>query len=94
LYGDCVKPGCIRKSNTNNLPAPTDLTDNPYSEKKIFFKDATQKSASMVPLGIAIELEPWRPTFEKCSHLREKGGVLTLRTPMGFVLTHTVCEIE
>jgi hypothetical protein len=34
----------------------------------------------MVPLGIAVEileLEPWRPIFEKCSHLREKGGVLT-----------------
>ena len=30
------------------------------------------------------------PIFEKCPHLREKGGVLTLRTPVGFVLTHTV----
>jgi hypothetical protein len=26
LYGDCMKPGYIGKSNTNNLPAPTDLT--------------------------------------------------------------------
>jgi hypothetical protein len=24
---------------------------------------------------------PTCPIFEKCSHLREKGGVLTLRTP-------------
>jgi hypothetical protein len=72
-----VKPGCIGKSNTNNLPPPTDLTENPYREKKTFFKDATQKSASMVLSGIVIELEPWRPIFEKCSHLREKGGVLT-----------------
>jgi hypothetical protein len=35
LYGDCMKPGCIGKSDTNNLPAPTDLTDNPYAT--IFF---------------------------------------------------------
>ena len=72
-----MKPGCIGKSNTNNLPAPTDLTENPYEKKKLFFKDATQKSASMVVGGIAIELQPWRPIFEKCPHLREKGGVLT-----------------
>ena len=25
----------------------------------------------------AVELQPWRPIFEKCPHLREKGGVLT-----------------
>ena len=85
-----MKPGCIGKSNTNNLPAPTDLTENPYGKKKLFFKDATQKSASMVRCGIAIESVPWRPIFEKGPHLREKGGVLTLRTPVGFVLTHTV----
>ena len=40
--------------------------------------------------GIAVEFVPRRPIFEKCPHLREKGGVLTLRTPVGFVLTHTV----
>ena len=72
-----MKPECTGKSNTNNLPAPTDLTENPYGEKKLFFKDATQKSASMVLSGITIELEPWSPIFEKCPHLREKGGVLT-----------------
>ena len=44
----------------------------------------------MVLREIALELEPWSPIFEKCSHLRDKGGVLTLRTPVGFVLTHTV----
>ena len=32
----------------------------------------------MVLSGIAIELEPWSPIFEKCPHLREKGGVLML----------------
>ena len=64
-----MKPGCIEKSNTNNLPAPTDLTENPYLKKKLFFKDATQKSASMVAPEIAVEVQPWRPIFEKCSHL-------------------------
>jgi hypothetical protein len=37
-----------------------------------------QKSASVVLGGIAVELEPRRPIFEKCSHLREKGGSLML----------------
>ena len=72
LYGDCMEPGCIGISNTHNLPGPTDVTENPYKEKTHFFKDATQKSASMVLCGIAIELVPWSPIFGKCSHLREK----------------------
>ena len=72
-----MKTGCIGKSNTKNLLAPTNLTENPYGKKTLFFKDATQKSASMVVYGIAIELQPWSPIFEKCPHLREKGGVLT-----------------
>ena len=72
-----MKPGCIGKSNTNNLPAPTDLTENPYGKKKLFFKDATQKSASVVLGEVSIELVPRSPIFEKCPHLREKGGVLT-----------------
>ena len=54
LYGDFMEPGCIGKSNTNNLPAPTDLTGNPYEKKKLFFKDATQKSARVVLGGIAL----------------------------------------
>ena len=29
----------------------------------------------MVPRGIAIEMVPSRPIFEKCAHLREKRGV-------------------
>ena len=77
LYEEYIKPGCIGKSNTNNLPAPTDLTENPYGKKKLFFKDATQKSARVVVGGIWIELQPREPIFEKCPHLREKGGVLT-----------------
>ena len=67
-------PGCIGKSHTNNLPAPTDLTENPDLKKKLFFKDATQKSASVVASGIELELQPRRPIFEKYSHLRDKGG--------------------
>ena len=78
-----METGCIGKSNTNNLPAPTDLTENPYGKKKLVFKDATQKSASMVERGVAMKFQPWRPIFEKCPHLREKGGVLTLKTPRG-----------
>ena len=71
-----MEPCCIGKSHTNNLPGPTDVTKNPYG-KKTFSKDATQKSATLVVSRIAIELQPWSPIFEKCSHLREKGGVLT-----------------
>jgi hypothetical protein len=37
-----------------------------------------QKSASVVAPGIAIEVQPRRPIFEKSSHLREKGGLLML----------------
>jgi hypothetical protein len=80
-----MKPGCIGKSNTNNLLAPTDLTENLYGKKKLVFKDATQKSATLVERGIAITFQPTWPIFGKCPHLREKGGVLTLRT------THWVC---
>ena len=71
-----MEPGCIGKSDANNLPGPTDLTENPY-EKKRFFEDATQKSASVVQWGIAVEFVPRRPILEKSSHLRDKGGVLT-----------------
>jgi hypothetical protein len=78
-----MKTGCIGKSNTNNLPAPTDRTENPYGKKKLFFKDATQKSARVVAPEIVVEVQPREPIFEKCPHLREKGGVLTLRTPRG-----------
>jgi hypothetical protein len=72
-----MKAGCIGKSNTNNLPAPTDLIKSPYGEKKLFFNDATQKSARVVPHGIEINMVPREPIFEKCPHLREKEGVLT-----------------
>jgi hypothetical protein len=69
-----MEPGCIGKSNTINLPAPTDLTENPYGEKKLFFKDATQKSARVLRCGIETETVPLDPIFEECPHLRKKGG--------------------
>jgi hypothetical protein len=31
-----MEPGCIGKSNTNNLLEPTDLTENPYGKKTLF----------------------------------------------------------
>jgi hypothetical protein len=65
------------------------VTENPYG-KKSFFKDATQRSASVVAPEIAAEVQQRSPIFEKCPHLREKGEVLTLKTPVGFVLTHTI----
>jgi hypothetical protein len=69
--------GPIQSIYTNNLPASIDLTENSYGGKKPFFKDATQKSARVVRCGIEIESVPREPVFEKCPHLREKGGVLT-----------------
>jgi hypothetical protein len=77
LYGEYMKPGSTGKSNTKNLPAPTDLTENPYGGKKLFFNDATQNSARVVLSRIEIWIVPREPIFEKCPHLREKGGVLT-----------------
>jgi hypothetical protein len=59
-----MEPGCIVKSYTNNLPAPTDPTKNPCGKKTFFFKDATQKSSPLVSWGIALELEPTEPIFE------------------------------
>jgi hypothetical protein len=38
LYGEYIKAGCIGKYNTNNLPAPTDLAENPYGKKNLFLK--------------------------------------------------------
>ena len=68
-----MKPGCMGKFDTNNLPEPTDLTEIPTGF--VFkLKDATQKSARMEPRGIVIQMVPREPIFEKCSHLREKGG--------------------
>jgi hypothetical protein len=42
------------------------------------FLSAGPETATLVVGGIAIELlQPTWPIFEKCPHLREKGGVLT-----------------
>jgi hypothetical protein len=57
-----MKPGCIGKSNTDNLLAPTDLTENLYKKKKIC-NDATQKSAPWALFRIPTELEPMESIF-------------------------------
>ena len=48
------------------------------SAPPLFLKDENffQKSASMVVILLKFRLQPTWPIFEKCSHLREKGGVL------------------
>ena len=46
------------------------------SAPPLFLEDENffQKSAPLVLWGIEFPLEPTEPIFEKCSHLREKGG--------------------
>jgi hypothetical protein len=39
-------------------------------------------------LNAKLQYQPHEPIFEKRSHLRDKDEVLTLRTPIGVVLTH------
>ena len=43
-----MKPGCIGKSNINNLPAPTDLTENPF-EKINLWVLSVNKVLNLVP---------------------------------------------
>jgi hypothetical protein len=81
LYCDGMKPGCIG----NNLPAPTNLTKNPDGKKNFFETMQLKNRPRWCLAEFKKELEPTWPIFEKCSHLREKGGMLTLRTP------HWVC---
>jgi hypothetical protein len=44
------------------------------SAPPLFLEDENffQKSATLVAPGIAVEVQPTWPIFEKCSHLREK----------------------
>ena len=58
-----MEPGCVGKSNTNSLSARTDLTQNPDGENTLVFKDASQKSARVVPRGIVIESVPHEADF-------------------------------
>jgi hypothetical protein len=50
-----MEPGCMGKSNTNNLPVPSDLNESPYKKKKKLFKAANQKLATSVHFRIVIE---------------------------------------
>jgi hypothetical protein len=49
----------------------THHTNPEKSAPPLFLEDENifQKLASMVPWGIEFHIEPWRPIFEKCSHL-------------------------
>jgi hypothetical protein len=59
-------------------------THHTNPEKKsappLFLRDENifQKSARVVLILFQFRIEPREPIFEKCSHLREKGGVLML----------------
>jgi hypothetical protein len=72
-----MKTGCMGKFNTKNLPAPTDLTENPYEKKKTVFCSCNSKIGSRGTTRNSNKVVPREPIFEKCSHLREKQGVLT-----------------
>jgi hypothetical protein len=50
------------------------------SAPPLFLEDEkiVQKSASMGARLLQFIVQPWRPIFEKSSHLREKRGVLML----------------
>ena len=50
------------------------ISNPPFSRRWEHF----QKSASVVALLPQFLVQPRRPIFEKCSHLRKKGGVLML----------------
>jgi hypothetical protein len=69
------------KSNTNNLPAPTNLTRNPYGKKNSFFfliKRCNSKIGLHGSIGNCNNIGTMEADFVgKFPHLREKGGVLT-----------------
>ena len=80
------KKGCIGISNTNNLPARTDLTENPYGKKKHFFfkkKRCNSKIGSVGSIRNCNRIGTNGADFWKMSSSSRKRGVLTLRTPHG-----------
>jgi hypothetical protein len=56
----------------------TDLGEKSAPLLFLVVENIFQKSAPFVVGGLAVELQPRRPIFEKSSHLREKEGVLML----------------
>jgi hypothetical protein len=52
------------------------------SAPSLFLEDENifQKSARVVPWGIEFPKKPREPIFKKCSHLREKGVLMLLKT--------------
>ena len=59
-----MEPVCMAGSHTNNLPTPTDLTENHYGKKTLFLKAADQKLATLVVSRTTIELQPTWPIFD------------------------------
>jgi hypothetical protein len=45
-------------SHTNNLPTPTDLTENHYGKNLFYIKAANQKSVTVVALAIEFQVQP------------------------------------
>jgi hypothetical protein len=62
------------------LPIQPTIQTRKKNQHPLFFEDENffQKSASVVVGVLQFRLQSRRPIFEKCSHLREKGGVLML----------------
>jgi hypothetical protein len=77
LCGQCMEPVCVAGSHTNNLPTPTNLTNNPYREEKKHFlfwgelKIGHDGCRWNCFYSSTVELQPPWPIFDKCSHLRD-----------------------
>jgi hypothetical protein len=61
------------------------MESNTYGKKKCFLKMQLKNRLRWLFIGgIAIELQPTEPIFEKYPHLREKGGIADAQnTPLG-----------
>jgi hypothetical protein len=67
-----MEPGCIGKSHTNNLPAATDLKENPCGN---FFKAAKSKIGHVGSMGNCSIIVTNVADFEKNVLIFEiKGG--------------------
>jgi hypothetical protein len=68
----CTVPLLLNEGSFSKASAPPLFLE----DENIFQKSAT--TPTLVPRGIEFPTVPWRPIFEKSSHLREKWGVLML----------------
>jgi hypothetical protein len=70
-----MAPGCIGKSNTNNLPAPTDLTENPYGKKPFFLKMQLKNRAPWLNAELQYNFNHGARFLKKMfSSSRKRGG--------------------